>query len=469
MSPATNRRVDEYGGSEENRSRVMEEIIKGIRAKCGKEFIIGTTLGAFDFCDGGYDFKEGKRIAKRLERAGLNYINLSYGIPGPVDPSRMIETQKYDDGNRLKYVEELKQTVDLPVVLVGKLKSPRMCDEIIGEGRADFVAIGRQAIADPDWVLKASEGRSKEIKACLSCNDGCLKALMSAKEIKCAINPVVGKEYLKNGEIKPKKNKKVLIVGSGPAGVQASITASENGHIVTLVEKKDSIGGQLSMASTLPNKDIINDYIKWSEDELSRKNINVIMGTKVNKEFIKKENPDVVLIATGSKPIDVNIPGANHLVNSWCILDEVKEIPKNKVIAIIGGGIVGCETAHLLAKNRNRVTIFETKEDVSVELEDLSRLDLLTNLNRLGVVIKTSTTVIETKEDGVVFNNKEGDNQFMKAEKIIASIGQVPIRDNLAEDIRNELNIQAKYIGDALEVGNIIDAVHMGYKAGMNI
>lgn len=343
-----------------------------------------------------------------------------------------------------------------------------MCDNFIAEKKVDFVALGRQLIADPYWVQKVENGNPEQIRKCFSCNDGCIGKLMTPLEIRCAINPLVGKEHEFKRFTRAVETKDVLVIGSGPAGIQAAITASQRGHRVTLIEKSDRIGGQLNIASRTPHKLVVGRFIDWGSGELARQNVTVISGTTATLEKIKELSPDHVIVATGSTPLMPGIPGAHHAISSWEILGENAESIENQAVSIIGGGIVGCEVAHLLAENNNKVTIFELLAGTATGLESSTKFDLISGLRQLKVDINTQTTVKEISSEGVHFENAEG-KQFLASDTIIMSIGQKSERNDLVENIKRELNIPARYIGDAQNVGKVLNAVSEGFHAGFAV
>lgn len=468
LSPVLNQRTDQYGGTEENRRRFLIEIIRGIKATVSPKFIVGARLGVIELHEYGYKLEEGIRIVKAAEKAGLDYVNVTFGVPGATNFSNMIETQKYEEGNRIDYAKAVKDAVNIPVIQAGKIRTPEQSEKFLEEGMLDLVSLGRQFIADPQWINKVSTGRRKEIRKCLSCNDGCLGNLGTG-EIRCAINPMIGKEYKSSNPNTVKVSKKVLVIGGGPAGAQAAITAAKESHDVTLVEATGKIGGQLKIASVPPHKEVIAEYAAWLREELDRSGVDVQLGKKVDLDMVKDLKPDMVLVATGSKPLNVKIPGYEFTKNSWTVLDQFTELPENKNISIIGGGIVGCETAELLAEKGNKVTVFEMAPVIASGLESMSLADIHVAFAQYGVDVKTSTTVLEIKESGVVFKDENGVEGFTEADEVIMSIGQTPVRDDLAEAITNELHIPSRYIGDAKEVGKIVDAVQYGYYAGMDV
>lgn len=469
LSPVLNKRTDAYGGSEENRRRLLLEIIRAIKASVNPNFIVGARIGSRDLYPEGYDLEEGKRIIKAAEEEGLDYVNLSFGAFEQQSLSAMIETQKFEDGNRINDARYIKESIDIPVIQAGKLRTPDMCESYLERGYLDMVSMGRTFIADPQWMNKVNSNKSHEIKKCLSCNDGCIGKLFPSGEIRCAINPLVGKEYqfkaFKDADVK----RHVLIVGGGPAGSQAAITASRKGHRVTLLEETSSIGGQLLLAATPPHKEVIGDYIEWLDGELKRQNVNVIKNSRAGLEVIRAMKPEVVLVATGSKPVKAPIKGVEKTISSWEVLDKYSTLPQDKNIAIIGGGIVGCETAHLLAEHNNKITILEMQGQIARGLESSNLLDLHMSFKALGVEAKTSSKVLDLRDQGVSFEDSEGKKGFVDADMVITSIGQVSNRQDLVEHIIEELGVDARYIGDAKEVGKIVDAVQNGFYAAWDI
>ncbi|HVI41754.1 MAG TPA: FAD-dependent oxidoreductase, partial [Anaerovoracaceae bacterium] len=369
LSGDMNKRTDEYGGNLENRMRFAIEIIRGIREKCGKDFIIGARVPGREWTSTGLSDEECQIIAKTFEEAGCDFLDVSGG--GTILSSKIMETQGYPQGDRVELAENIKKVVNIPVFAVGNLREPEFCDKIIEEGRTDFVALGRPLICDPYWPEKAKEGLDDEIRKCISCFDGCFAQIWSFKPIGCALNPDAGFEReFSDSATKTNSSKNVVVIGGGPAGMQAAITAKKHGHNVTLLEKSSDLGGQLNIASVPPKKYPIKWAKEWFASELNRQGVDVKLNHLVSEDSITSLNPDVIIAATGSVPATPPIEGIENSIESWFLLDGSVALPENAKVAIVGGGVVACEVALLLAKEgHNNVTVIEMLDHIAHGLE----------------------------------------------------------------------------------------------------
>lgn len=464
MSPATNKRVDEYGGTLERRMRFPLEIVKGIREVCGDKFIICFRMSVDEFIDDGYHLETGIEMAKMLEEAGVDLLHASAGCYGAAIHS--FETQGHEQGERLYIAQAVKEALNIPVIAVGMLRTPDVCEKAIAEGKTDFVALGRTLIADPEWANKAKENRADEIRKCASCLYCLGHCVHPGKRMRCSVNPECGYEgkyeKIQLEEIK----KRVAVVGGGPAGMTAAIYAAKRGYEVILLEKEEKLGGQLGIASVPPDKDVI----KWIEEylvgEVQRQGVDVRIGVKADAELLKSLNVDHIILATGSKPLIPNMRGIDLTVSSWDILNGSTEI-KEQNIVIMGGGVVGSETAHFLAKQGKDVTIIDMLSDIAIDLEPTTRGDLLEKLEALRVKKITNAIVTEISEKGISYILKNGRSMFVEAEKVVLSIGQKPVTD-LKEDLE-KIEIPYTVIGDADEIGMIVNATRNGLDSAMHI
>lgn len=465
MSPSTNKRVDEYGGTLERRMRFPLEIVKGIREVCGDSFIIDFRMSVDELIDGGYHLDEGLVMVKMLEEAGIDMIHASGGCYGAM--AKTFETQGFEQGARLYIAEAVKKVVNIPVIAIGNLRTPDICEDAINTGKTDLVALGRTLIADPDWPNKAKAGKADEIRKCISCLYCLGGQVHPGKRMRCTVNPYCGLENLCGNIKETESSKKVMIIGGGPAGCMAAISATKKGHDVTLYEKNNRLGGQLNLASVPPDKDVINWVGEWQEGEISRLNIKVKVDTDVTPELISAEQPDHVILASGSLPFIPNIRGVEQTISSWDVLEHRIDIKENNII-IMGGGIVGAETAHMLAKEGKNITIIDMLPEIAMGLERTTRGDFMEKLDALHVKQIVNAVVTEISEDGVhYFTKHSGRKGFVKGDKVILSIGQSPVQ-NLKSYLQ-EIDVPYTIIGDADCVSTIAQANRSGYDAGMHI
>ncbi|MBR5930528.1 MAG: FAD-dependent oxidoreductase, partial [Lachnospiraceae bacterium] len=303
LSPLTNKRTDEYGGSTENRARFLLECIRIAREELGPDRIISLKYAACEELEGGLTFEESGRIAQMCEEAGANLINCSVG---QAPDGYATEAEWFPDGRRIHFAAAIKPYVKKAVIgAIGKLRSPEMCEQAIAEGSTDMVFLARQMLCDPYWAIKAETGHADEIRKCLSCREGCFAAFRpKSGSIRCVINPYTGFED-KATEHDPgvaHDPKNVLVIGGGIAGMQAAIIAKKRGHTVTLVEASGKLGGQMNLAGLPPHKQAILDARDWFIAELGRVGVTPELNTKLSKEDILARKPDAVLLAIGSEP-----------------------------------------------------------------------------------------------------------------------------------------------------------------------
>jgi 2,4-dienoyl-CoA reductase-like NADH-dependent reductase (Old Yellow Enzyme family)/thioredoxin reductase len=469
MSPLTNYRTDEYGGTLENRMRIVLNVIKGIRKECGPKFLLDVRLGVMDAIPGGVTLDEGAKMALMCEEAGADMINLTTGIYATLD--MMTEGQYQEEGDRAFWGGEIKKLVkNAKVAVVGKLRTPAFCDKVIEDGDADLVCIGRQLICDPFWPMKAETGKEDQIRTCLNCDDGCVNYLLNKHSgIRCVLNPYIGFEDLYTESNMPKASsvKNVVVVGGGVAGMQAAITASRRGHKVTLLEKADSLGGQVKLAAKPPHKEVLNKACAWFAGEVERQGVDVRLNCQADIDTIKSFAPDAVVVTVGSVETVPPIPGIDKAVGSRTLLADDSLMPENKKVVVIGGGQVGCEVAHFIASRNNKVSIIEMLPEVCIDQEPLHKGLLSAALAEHGVEIHTNSTTTAVKDGCVEF--KEGDEiKGIECDMAVVSTGRKAVGADLVAALRAE-GIDAYPAGDSIDGGNIKTATRSGFDVAMNL
>jgi len=454
MSPYTNKRVDCYGGTLENRVKFALEIVKDVRQKCGEDFIIGFRISTDEFIEGGRTLEESKVVVSMLEMAGVDLIHASAGVYASADT--IIASSYIGHAWLADYAAEIKKSCNIPVIAVGRITEPKIANSLIKSGKADFAGMARASLVDSKLPNKAKDSNFEDIRQCIGCNMGCIGVLFTDNPIKCTINPELGKEV--NGPIKlSKPPKNIAIVGAGPAGMQAGITAAKAGHNVTIFEKESRAGGQFYLASIPPCKGEISAFINWQVTQLDKLGVEIKYNTNISAKDLANGNYDKIIIATGGKSVKPNINGANlpHVVTIEDVLLGKTMVGAN--VVVIGGGSAGAEVANHLAVHLKSVTLVEMGGVIAPTEALAPRWNLLSSLEKRKVQIKVNTTVEEIKENSVVI--KTGDCiSEIPADNVVLAVGVEPV----SLDVPNAI-----IIGDAEKVGNALTAIEKGHEVAL--
>ena len=467
LSPELNARTDEFGGSLENRCRFAVEIIKGIRAACGPNFIIGARLTGMEWTPKGLSNEDCAQIAQVLEAAGCDFLDISAGSTDV--PSRLMETNRYPQGDRVVFAEAIKKAVSIPVGAVGVLRDPDFCEQLIADGKLDFVVLGRTLVCDPYWPEKARTGRADEIRPCMTCSDGCLNELMNDRFISCALNPATGREETLANIGKAEKPGKVVVIGGGIAGMQAAATAAKRGHSVTLLEESDHLGGQMCLAAMPPHKEKVGEALNWFIAELDRAGVEVMLNAKADLACIQSLAPDTVIVATGAEPITkAPIEGCEYAVPAWDVmLEKNGKMPENSNVALIGGGTVACEVAEMLVERGNNVTIIEMLPMIANGLEGLHLADLIGYFMMHNVSFYTNSVVTKITENSVTFMKEGTDEMTIPVDMAVLATGRKPFGQDLAAELEDE-GYHVITIGDAKRPRKFLAATLEGTYAGID-
>jgi len=500
LSPVTNLRTDEYGGSFEKRATFVLNIIERIRENVGTDFVVTMRIGGNDFIPGGNTNEEMSEYARMFVQKGIDAVNVTGGWHETKVPQLPMAVPP---GAFTYLALGIKRKVKVPVFSSNRIFDPAQAERILEDGFADAVCVGRAQIADPEWVNKARDGRVDEIRPCVGCMQGCMDRLFSGKPVECLANPVSGYEAQRKLN-KVKGIKRVLVVGGGPAGAESAITAKLRGFDVELWEASERIGGQIVLASAPRGREDFSRLARFYEKELERLKVNVKLGKKADADEIEKAKFDHIILATGARPVQPQIPGVElaFVHQAWEVLNAgrsasapdrnacgPKAIELGEKVVVIGGGSTGIETAidiasrgtisaetlkflflnqaekpeklyELCTKGSHKVVILEMLDKIGPDLGVATKWVLLQELSRFGVKTITRARVIEIKPGEVIYEI-DGAKKSEPADSVVLALGSKPNRD-LAQALEKK-GIKFFEIGDAKSPRKIFDAVQEGF------
>jgi len=458
MSPLTNQRTDQYGGSVENRARFPRRIVEKMREKVGPGFPISVRINASDHIDGGISVDEAVDHAIILESAGADAISVTAGIEFWSTSTMACYT--YPEGFMLPLVDEIKKAVKVPVIAAGKI-TPELANQVIAEGRADFVAMGRPLLADPELPNKLRYGRADDLRRCIYCMN-CLKTDPNAGRGACSVNPFLNRES--KYPFEPAESpKKVMVVGGGLSGMQTALFLAERGHQVSLYERNAEMGGQWNTASSTPGKEGYAAFSKYLKRSLDNYGIAVTLRTEVTKGMVAEAKPDAVVVATGAVPLVLNVPGATgpNVVHGHDVIDGKAEA-KGRVV-VVGGRFIGMEVAIMLAEQGKDVCIVTRAglgED-GITLEKLSFKTLVFKLLDLRVPLYLNATVLEIT-DKAVFMRFQNEVYWLRADTVILAVG-MKSENKLAQELEGVVP-ELYAVGDCVRPR---DAAELAYQASV--
>ena len=450
-----NRRTDKYGGDLEGRLTFPIEILKAIKKRVGDDFPVTYRYGSKHFIKGpwksalrmgeremGRDIDESIQMAKLLERAGYGALHVDTGC---YESAYWAHPPMYlPHGFSVDLTWEVKKVVKIPVIAVGRLGIPEIAEKVLAEGKADMIALGRDLLADPYWPKKVLGGEAQDARFCIGCHE-CMFRAETGQYLTCAVNPLCGNEGVVS--IQPSwKAKKVLIAGGGVGGMEAARMASIRGYHVSLFEKTGNLGGHLIAGSVPDFKKDIKGLLDWYQLQLTKLKVKTKLNTAVTPELIKNENPDIVIIATGSVPMVPKMPGVEKPLVTTCIdllLDRGKAGDR---VIVVGGGLEGCETALWLSRQGKKVSIVEMLSQLIIDVHRANRTMLLDLLEDDGVNILTYTKIIEIEDGGVIAIDKKLNTMQIGCDTVVLAVG-----------LKSDNQLYSSLVGDSREVYEIGD------------
>ena len=473
FSPLTNQRQDEYGGDLSGRTRFLLDIIRGIKTRLGKAYPLTIKISGDEYIEGGLHTEQMAEIARLAQDAGLDGLTVSAGTVGGKKIEDLSQAHKVlrtlpmmtEPCSLVPIAAEIKKSLRIPVITVGRIHQPEMAESILSRGQADLIAIGRQLLADPYFPQKVFEGREEEIRPCIACNEGCYKRIFLQADILCSVNSELGRE----GETAVAKSphpKRVMVVGAGPAGLEAAHRAWERGHEVTLVEKEGSLGGQLNLASLPPGRKEIGRFTRYLLSRLGRTSVNLITGKEATSSLVQGLRPQAVVLTAGARPRVQEIEGLprDRGLTAWDILAR-SEIPEGSYL-IVGAGLVGCETADHLSERGMPVTLVEILPEIAQGSDADTRSYFGLRFRQKCVTVHTQAEVVRV--EGRKARIRQNQNEIIvEADFMVFAVGAQP-HDALDAELAS-LGIPIIKAGDCVKPRRLLDAVREGFDAGSTI
>lgn len=463
LSPLLNKRKDKMGGPLENRAYFLCELIQRIKFSAGDDFPVMIKLVCDEFVPDGLVVDDAKVIAGLVENAGADAIVANAGNKSTKYIT--IPPNESPPGPLIDLAAQVKTSVNIPVVAIAKINNPDMAEASIAHGKIDFVAMARALVADPDLPQKAASGKTDDIRRCIYCLQDCSEKGVPEIGRCCTVNPFVGHEYC--WKVLPaSKKKKVLVIGGGPSGIQAALIASQRGHEVELWEQ-NQLGGQTKLSSLAPFKAETSEVIRYLKHSLEKSGVKVRCGQPTDISEVVSTAPDVVIVATGSRPGLLPIPGIES-----DLVRDVRKVYENsssigQKIVIVGGGDIGCETADWLADSETRVTVVEILPKVLHRMKKIPRERLLARLSKKGVTILTVTQVTSVEGNNVLLRKKDGETFTLRVDNVIIAIDSEP-ENSLVNALEDKIE-EVIAVGDAASPGNIGTALRSATSVALNI
>lgn len=457
LSGYSNVRDDDYGGSADKRFRFLAEVVEAVRATVGADYPVLVRLSGEEQVPSGLTIEDTLQIARKLEAMGVNALDISAGSYASYERGYMISPMAIPDAPLVPLAQAVKSVVQVPVIVVDKIRFPDLAEVVLTSGDADFISLGRTLLADPEWPNKAREGRVAEINQCIACNQGCISRLFEQQDVWCTVNPECAREL--DFAPMPTETGTILVVGGGPAGMSAARTATLRGHAVVLCETLDHLGGQLIAASAAPYRPGWRELLDFQIREMERLQVDVRLNTQVTPELARALRPDVAMLAMGSSPVRMSIPGSPraHVVTARDLLEG--KVTANGRVVIAGGGCAGAQTAEYLATRGHAVTVVEMMRAIAVDAPRAERELLLGRLQRLGVQMQREAKILRVEEDAVVVERPIG-TETIPADTVVLCLGALS-NDGLLNAMKGIVPY-VLVVGDALQPRKVTEAIAEG-------
>ncbi len=462
LSPFSNQRRDQYGGDIQGRARFALEVLKSVRNRVGPDFPISCRLSGDEYVDGGLKIEETKQVAQILEKEGANVLHVSAcnAASGYLNhPPYYVE-----EGVFVHLAEAIKSVVKIPVITVGRIRNPAMAEQVLREGKADLVSMGRALIADPHMPKKAQEGRLEDINLCISCNR-CIQTLRK-EAVRCAVNPETGNEDRFRFS-KTDRPKRVWIVGGGPGGLKAAEITALRGHQVTLFERDQKLGGRMRLAALPPKKAVLNDFLDYLERRVRGLGVTLELDKEFTPDMLGTGKPDAVIVASGALPL---FPDWKGMEESGALsVDDILsgEGDVGKRVLVVGAGGIGAETADYLSEMGKEVTLVEMLEEIAADLVVHLKHYLFQRLAEKGVTILTSTKVKELGKGYALVEDASGTRKIDGFDTIVLAVGS-KADDRIAKSLEGKVP-ELHVIGDASEPREALEAVYEGEETALKI
>jgi len=465
LSPITNKRTDAYGGDIAGRARFSLEIVEVTRKNVGPDFPIIFRLMADDHVAGGYRIEDAVAVAKMLENAGVDAIDV---VSGFAETDEWTAPLMYmPPACNTDYAAAIRKNIGIPVMVAGKINDPFLAEEILEQGKADFVDMGRAFLADPQILKKAIEGRAEDMLKCIGCLRCSEAIIQTHTPIECAVNPAAGRERAFAAKLGPAEKKKVLILGGGPAGMEAAIFAARKGHEVTLWETAEALGGELYLAALPPGKGDLHNLLSCLKTQVRKSGVKVELGKEVSEKSVTAFGPEALIVAVGTTPFTPDIPGVEgkQVVGYKQILTG--EVEAGNRVVVIGGGLIGCETADFLAERGKNVTMVFFEPEPLIVYRRLRRYVVKMLEERNVRILPEVKEFRQIAPNGLTLVDSEGKELFLEADNIVLATG---VRSNrtLVQSLQGKIP-ELYEAGDCIEPRRILEAIHEGANAALRI